>query len=218
VVQERIVDGSSPKLGWRIRAYNQFRSALHDGEVVARADRFEAEAGWEPGFTGDDLVEPPGLSERVNVPTPIWSSPNVDWNHSVAWEWLAGQTRVYLRIRVNRTSIDRLWPVRAGDETARFEVPSEAEPALAPASPTQIKTAMSEVYRAAKARGFKPPNVREIGKPVVELLRRSGVTSTPNHIQELASTPEFAAKRQRPGRTLKGTSLRPFKHFKVSEI
>ena len=79
---------------------------------------------------------------------------------------------------------------------------------LKPASKPMIESEVRRVYDIADKEGKKPPNIREVAKPVQDLLRGNGYKTSAKQIQEIAERPEFAKRRWPPGKTLK-TEKRP---------
>ena len=71
-----------------------------------------------------------------------------------------------------------------------------------------IESEVRRVYDIADKEGKKPPNIKEVAKPVQDLLREKGYTTSAKQIQEIAESPEFAKRRWPPGETLK-TGKRP---------
>jgi len=79
---------------------------------------------------------------------------------------------------------------------------------LKPASKPMIEGEVRRVYDVADKEGKKPPNIREVAKPVQDLLRGNGYKASAKQIQEIAERPEFAKRRWPSGKTLK-TEKRP---------
>jgi len=71
-----------------------------------------------------------------------------------------------------------------------------------------IEGEVRRVYDVADKEGKKPPNIREVAKPVQDLLRGNGYKASARQIQEIAERPEFAKRRRPPGKPLK-TEKRP---------
>jgi hypothetical protein len=70
---------------------------------------------------------------------------------------------------------------------------------LRPASDYRVHAAIDNVYDEAERTSKKPPNVKEVRKPVQQLLQQEGYTVSGNRIMQLA---EQHNRRWKPGRTL----------------
>ena len=79
---------------------------------------------------------------------------------------------------------------------------------LKPAWKPMIESEVRRVYDIADKEGKKPPNIREVAKPVQDLLRGNGYKASAKQIQEIAERPKFAKRRRPPGKPLK-TEKRP---------
>jgi hypothetical protein len=47
--------------------------------------------------------------------------------------------------------------------------------------------------------GEKPPNIKEVVRPVKQILHEQGLSSSGRHIQDLAGDARYAADRLKPG-------------------
>jgi hypothetical protein len=74
---------------------------------------------------------------------------------------------------------------------------------------SEIHEIITTVYNHAQAKNMKPPNVKEIGQRVLNLLQRRGLTATLSTIQSLAEEPQHRARRRLAGRRVYDTLL-PF--------
>jgi hypothetical protein len=74
----------------------------------------------------------------------------------------------------------------------------------------KIINAIRQVYNDARLAGQKPPNIKEIIKPVQLALQSEGLAASGKRIQELASDGEFKKLRRKPGATV--TSERRRQH------
>jgi hypothetical protein len=80
---------------------------------------------------------------------------------------------------------------------------------LKKATDQEIIVAISEVYLNVAHQNAKPPNLKEIVKPVLAKLAQQGSTATYARIYAQAEQPEFVRLRRRPGRTLKAELREP---------
>jgi hypothetical protein len=89
-----------------------------------------------------------------------------------------------------------------------FEIPTfwgrggETTP-LRQAPPNLIEKAISDVYDLADASGAKPPNIKELVKPVQDLLKAKGLKASGRQIQDTGGGPKFKGRRGKIGTTLK---------------
>jgi hypothetical protein len=72
---------------------------------------------------------------------------------------------------------------------------------LRPASRESIDKMIRKEYDRAEKSGDKPPNVKEIIKPVQESLREEGLYASGSSIQDLAGK-KYKNRRRKPGATL----------------
>jgi hypothetical protein len=79
---------------------------------------------------------------------------------------------------------------------------------LKSASERMMIDVVRRVYDIAHNEGKKPPNIREVAKPVQDLLRGNGYKASAKQIQEIAERPEFKKRRRAPGKTLKSEKRR----------
>jgi hypothetical protein len=70
------------------------------------------------------------------------------------------------------------------------------------ASDAMIRQALTDVYDDKENCYQKPPNVREVVKPVQEKLARSNHSASGQRIQKIASLEPYASQRRPPGRTV----------------
>lgn len=87
------------------------------------------------------------------------------------------------------------WKQANDDDTTSFD--------LKPASEPMIEGALRRVYESAKKEGEKAPNIKEVAKPVQDLLRRQGYKASAKQIERIADRPEFKRCRRLPGKTLR---------------
>jgi hypothetical protein len=67
----------------------------------------------------------------------------------------------------------------------------------------EIHKAISAVYDEAERKQSKPPNIKEIAKPVQRKLFADGYEASGRRIQEIAGATKYRDRRRKPGRTLK---------------
>lgn len=72
-----------------------------------------------------------------------------------------------------------------------------------------IQKTIGKVYDAADRTGRKPPNIREIVKPVKKELDAAGYEASGRHIQELAGANVYRSRRRKPGATVSSEKRRP---------
>jgi len=75
-------------------------------------------------------------------------------------------------------------------------------PEFRPASDLQIHDEIKAEYDDCEATGRKPPNVKQIGKPVQDRLRTKGLYATKTDIQKLAGDKRYTGLRRLPGKTV----------------
>jgi hypothetical protein len=80
---------------------------------------------------------------------------------------------------------------------------------LKSASEQRMVDAVRRVYDIADEEGKKPPNIKQVAKPVQGLLKENGYQASAKQIQEIAERPEFKKRRRPPGRTLSSERRRP---------
>jgi hypothetical protein len=78
----------------------------------------------------------------------------------------------------------------------------EEDDNLRGAPESEIKKAIKAVYDQAERERKKPPNLKEISNPVLEILRNEGFKTSKAQIQTLAGHPDFKKRRRKPGPTL----------------
>jgi hypothetical protein len=118
------------------------------------------------------------------------------------------------RVELRREDLEKLWPGQtvvlghaapvdaasaSDDNNNRVDGVSED---LRPASDPRIHTAITAVYDAAEQAREKPPNIRELPKPVREELRKTGHSASGNQIMRLADDEKHHKRRRKPGKTL----------------
>ena len=67
------------------------------------------------------------------------------------------------------------------------------------------------IYDYATAQGMKPPNLKQIAKPVQKRLEREGCEATASHIEKIAES--YKDRRLRTG--AKAGKLRPFLDLEI---
>lgn len=107
----------------------------------------------------------------------------------------------FLALKLTRDEFFR-WTTARGFPDPTFWKPSNAAtwPQLKPASNQMIKSAVHREYERAERQGEKPPNIKEVRKPVQDHLRASGHDASLAKIQEIAN--EFKHRRRPPGKTV----------------
>jgi hypothetical protein len=80
------------------------------------------------------------------------------------------------------------------------EAPSDSPPSLLEASEKQVRQAIGEIYDHVEC-GRKPPNKRELVKPVQEKLRAAGAQKSGRQIMVIADDPRYKSRRWRRGQT-----------------
>ena len=85
---------------------------------------------------------------------------------------------------------------------------------LRKATPAKIYETISAIYDYASAQCMKPPNLRDIGKPVLRRLEIEGLTATFARIQDLAGDQRHDDRRRKQGHRLYGTLL-PFSDTEI---
>jgi hypothetical protein len=79
----------------------------------------------------------------------------------------------------------------------------QAEKLIVRATDQEIDDAILAVYREAAESRSKPPNVKQLVRPVKLVLKKNNKDSTQERIIRRADDPRFAMMRRRPGRTLR---------------
>jgi hypothetical protein len=112
---------------------------------------------------------------------------------------------VFYAMKLNRDEFFKLIAVRGLPYPTFWKRTNDdaASLNLKPASKLRIESEVRRVYDTADKEGNKPPNIREVTKPVQDLLRGNGYNSSAAQIQKIAERPEFAKRRRSPGKTLK---------------
>jgi hypothetical protein len=96
------------------------------------------------------------------------------------------------------------WATARGFPDPTFWKPSNAatSPQLKLTSKQMIKSAIRRVYDIAEREGKKPPNIKEVPKPVQAQLQARGHYASATQIKEIADSPEFKNRRRPPGKTV----------------
>jgi hypothetical protein len=84
----------------------------------------------------------------------------------------------------------------------------ETTPLLRSATDQEIHVAITAVYDEAKRLEQKPPNVKELLRPVKAKLNEAGLDAPYLQIDTCAEAPQHAVKRRKRGRTLKSEQSR----------
>ena len=114
-----------------------------------------------------------------------WES-EIDWNDGrVGW---------YFSVLIARQSIETL----LGNHRH-----AQSEASLEQASIAEMKREIRTAYASAELAGDKPPNLKQIAKPVQAALRAKGYRASGKQIQELAGADEFKSLRRPAGKTVK---------------
>jgi hypothetical protein len=123
-------------------------------------------------------------------------------------EWRPG----FHAMKLDRDEFFR-WATARGFPDATFWKRSyEATSAqLRPASEQMVKAAIRRVYDIAEGEGKKPPNIKEVPKPVQAQLKDGGRKASAAKIKEIAEHAEFKKRRRPPGKTLSSEKRRPRK-------
>ena len=107
---------------------------------------------------------------------------------------LSGDGTVYSGVRVRR-----LPPVERPAQSIAMPRPTPV------ASEDAIRWAIREIYTHAQTCGLKPPNLKQIAKPVQDILKREERHASAKRIETIAGEPSFAACRRDPGKRVNGT-------------
>jgi hypothetical protein len=83
----------------------------------------------------------------------------------------------------------------AGDAAGATQLPQK------PASESMIRQAINNVYDSV-SEPQKPPNVKEISRPVQKLLSSQGYKASGRCIQQFAGEAQYKERRRKPGRTI----------------
>jgi hypothetical protein len=71
---------------------------------------------------------------------------------------------------------------------------------LTPAAASDVRAAIVKVYDDAEKAGTKPPNIKEVVKPVQSRLEKLGYRVSGRQIQNAAKSAEFANRRRAVGK------------------
>ncbi len=148
--------------------------ALRDGDIKA--------------LTEDGKELPPETWASTSRPSQNWSSKILSLFQSA-----------YFR----RADVLRLWPgAMAEAAVERRGDNAVTELRLRPAPALTIHEAIAAVYDEAEREQAKPPNIRELAKPVQRLLSQQGRQASGIQIQKLAAEPQHDGRRRTPGKTV----------------
>jgi len=127
-----------------------------------------------------------------------------------SWQYYPEWSPGFHAMKVNSDEFFRLIAVRRLPYPTFWKRTNDDAPSLdlKPASKPMIEGEVRRVYDVADKEGKKPPNIREVAKPVQDLLRGNGYKASAKQIQEIAERPKFAKRRRPPGKPLK-TEKRP---------
>ncbi len=78
---------------------------------------------------------------------------------------------------------------------------------MRPAAEVEINAAITAVYDHAASNRMKPPNLKQIAKPVLAKLSMTDLTATKNRIERLADSPGHWNRRGKPGPRVNGSLL-----------
>jgi hypothetical protein len=95
------------------------------------------------------------------------------------------------------------WVARMIQDTDEAVSQLESVKSLKAAPVAEIHEAISAVYDKAELERSKPPNIRELIKPVQRKLLADGYEASGRRIQEIAGATKHRNRRRKPGRTLK---------------
>ena len=181
---------------YTLEALRELRQALESGRVSATARR---------GWTAIPRTLPSHFWPRLTFEIRRYArryeacvSLN-DSNWSNFWSDLLFRADQVVTIWPPRNEKGRL-KADADETNAVHRIATRSE--LRKASESRIHEAISKEYDKAERAGLKPPNVREIVRPVQESLRSEGYQATGRRIERLADSEVHKRRRRRPGRTL----------------
>jgi hypothetical protein len=95
------------------------------------------------------------------------------------------------------------WVARIVQDTDEAALQLESVKSLKAAPVAEIHEALGDVYDKAELERSKPPNIRELIKPVQRKLLADGYEASGRRIQEIAGATKHRDRRRKPGRTLK---------------
>jgi hypothetical protein len=136
---------------------------------------------------------------------------NVDFDQvRLCWATLLGELRQVGGVLADELTLRKLglwpdsWESVIGREPAdeATEGVGPAGDPLKPASDPVIHKAITTAYDNAKTASAKPPNVKEVVKPVQEILCGQGYKASGNQIQKLAGAFQYQSRRRKPGKTV----------------
>jgi len=119
-----------------------------------------------------------------------------DWGGPIDWD--TEKVSRYFSVSITRLSIEQ-W-LNTGREVPSAQGTSGDK--LRPARVANINEAIRAVYDDAERAGQKPPNVKEVVKPVQAKLRDNDLEASGRRIQERAEAEEYKKRRRKPGLTL----------------
>jgi hypothetical protein len=146
--------------------------------------------------------------EPVRSYAQVWRSPELVTY--VLWEdllrrWPSKPATAEYRDSATPADLTSAAPVAAERPNTNENLGGEAKPPsseLRRASADKIKEAILAEYDEADVSGRKPPNVKEIVKPVQNRLFDQGLEASGRYIQDLASADVYKNRRRKPGATV----------------
>jgi hypothetical protein len=120
----------------------------------------------------------------------------------------APQADTTLEVPVLREEVDAYLAAEGGAAVVEA-APQQAVGPSSRASPEHIRKTIEDVYKHAKEKGMKPPNVKQIVKPVQDILSHHQYHASGQQIQEIAQEEVFKESRRKPGHRV-NNSLLPF--------
>jgi hypothetical protein len=206
------------------QAKQQICAAISDLAIPVRVEIDKAERDI-PGMIrkGRWQVQPP---PRLRPEDLDWvdSKPRGAWNTGpdgvenyavVRWGWRPRRIAMLelwtdAVIRIFCSGSNRAGTVPTLLASADAEATHEGPPETLRTAPIElIRGVVGDVYAHAQKRGMKPPNLREIAKPVQQVLERDQYCASAKQIQGIASEKRFTLFRRKPGPRVNRTLL-PF--------
>jgi hypothetical protein len=190
------------KVGVTRTPYEQICDAIEDDELRAR---------WL-----DESPPPRG-------PSPLWGLPpdkpkyfvgelrmeKVRFENGGEIDWGDGRWR---KLLLSREDMQRLF---GGAESATSSIKKLRQISKNPQGIEVMHEAISAVYELAQEQRVRPPNLREIIKPVQRWLEKHrGVSAKGSWIAELAADERYNSRRGKPGVWVKG-HLRPVSELQI---
>jgi hypothetical protein len=156
-------------------------------EIVAHIDVLSVD-GRRLALEIDPRLRPFAEFGDYAVPPSLWSSSITFANVTIHWPKLADELQAA--------------GFKIGLETGlRPRRHKKTEPRRS-APDAEIHKAIKEAYDGAEAIGDKPPNLKEIIRPVQDLLQKNRYEASGRRIQALASDPQHDGRRRKPGVTV----------------